>query len=167
MPQLRQWIGIFAIIFALSEHQFAEAGSTPSREPPSSRGSDISSQSSDLEKDDGEAFLQELAETEILERELRDSLAKDTIKQVTDRNPSWFSLPPANSEKDRLSHQDGDVDEELNAFHRGQELHATPVPKLSIEEKEDKCSPRPHRPPHMTRYKTTKNRKLITFSFKE
>ncbi|MBK8201734.1 MAG: hypothetical protein IPK68_05240 [Bdellovibrionales bacterium] len=167
MPQLRQWIGIFAIIFVLNEHQFAEAGSAPSREPPSSRGSDIASQSGDLGKDDGEALLQELTETEHLERELRDNLAKDTIKQVTDRNPAWFSLPPANSEKARLSHQDSDVDEKINAFHRGQELHATPVPKLSIEELEDRCSPRPHRPPHMTRDKTTKNRKFITITFKE
>lgn len=167
MPQLRQWIGIFAIVFALNEHQFAEAGSAPSKEAPSSRVSDIASQSGDLGKDDGEALLQELTETENLERELRGNLTKDTIKQVTDRIPAWFSLPPANSEKALLSHQDSDVDDEINAFHRGQELQATPVPKLSIEELEDKCSPRPHRPPLMTRGKPTKNRKFITITFKE
>ncbi len=166
MPQLRQWMGIFAILIALNERQFAEAESAPSRESPSSRGSEMASQSGDLGKDDDEALLQELTETENLEKELRDDLAKDTNKQVTDRNPAWFSLPPAN-EKARLSHQDGDVDEEINAFHRRQELHVTPIPKLSIEELEDKCSPRPHRPPHMTREKTTKNQQFITITFKE
>lgn len=169
MRQLRQWMGIFTILFALNEHQFAQAGSASSGVPLSSRGSDISSQSDDLGIEDGEALLHDLKETESLERELRDDLPKDPSKQVTDRNPAWFSLPQANSEKARPIHQDGDVDEEINAFHRDQEPRATPVPKPSIEELRDKCSPSPHRPLHMnmTRGKTTKNQKLITITFKE
>lgn len=166
MPQLCQWIGTVAIVIALIQHRFALAENNPTVEVPSSRSSDIIGLSSDLEKEDGEILLLELTETENLERELKDSVAEETIKQVIDRNPTWFSLPPANSEKAGLSHKHGDVDEELNAFYRGRELHATPVPKLSIEELGDKSSPSLQGSSQVTQVKTNKNRKFITITFK-
>ncbi|MBK7844588.1 MAG: hypothetical protein IPJ71_13005 [Bdellovibrionales bacterium] len=167
MPHLCQWMGTVAIVIALNQHRFALAENNPVVEVPSSRSSDIAAQSGDLEKEDGETLLLELAETENLERELKDSVAEETIKKVIDRNPAWFSLPPANSENaGRSRHQDGDVDEELNAFYRGRELLATPVPKLSTEELGGKSSPSLPGSSQMTQDKTTKSRKFITITFK-